>query len=72
MTASNTFWDPIIKNLTDQWKALSNLISDKVDALKISKMLSIIKWMEYFANFLNRRIRFWTIPLSNVTRDKVT
>ena len=62
----------MIKNFADQWKALSNPISDKVDALKISKMLSIIKWMEYFANFLNRRIGFWTIPLSNVTRDKVT
>ena len=72
ITTSNTHWYPETKKFENQRKALSNRIYDKVEIPKILKMLSIIKLMENFADFLNRRIGSRTIPLSNVTREWVT
>ena len=72
INTSNTHSYPITKNFTEQWKALSNSISDGVDLPKILKMLSITKWMEAFKDFLNRRIGVWKIPLINVTIQEVT
>ena len=67
INTSNTHSYPITNNFTEQWKALSNSISDGVDLPKILKMLRITKWMEAFKDFLNRRIGVWKIPLINVT-----
>ena len=70
ITASNTHWDPVIKNFDDQWKALSNFITDGVYVLKILNTLSVIKWTEYFSDILNSSIEFRTILMSNVKIDQ--
>ena len=72
IVTGNTCWDPVIKNFVEQLKSLSNRITEGVYVLNFLNTLSVIKWMEYFADLLNRRIVVRTIPLSNVTREQVT
>ena len=71
ITPQNIRWDPVIKNFSEQWRALSNSKTADPDVPKISKTLSVIKWTESFADFLHRNIGVQTIPLAYVTREDV-
>ena len=72
LTAANMQWDPIIKNFSDQWKALEDRKSnDPPDVPKISKALPIIKWTEAFSDYLHRTIGSRVIPLAYVTRETI-
>jgi hypothetical protein len=72
LTAANIKFDPIIKDFTKQWKALtSRKDDDSPDVPIISKALPVIKWTEAFDDFLSRTIGVRMIPLSYVTREKV-
>jgi hypothetical protein len=69
ITTNNIRWDPVIKNFSEQWRALTNRRqADAPEVPKISKTLSVIKWTEAFADFLYRSIGVRTIPLAYVTR----
>ena len=47
-------WDPIIEDFKKEWVILvKRKVEDVSDMSDISKLLPIIKWKEYFDNFLN-------------------
>ena len=72
VTPQNIRWDPVIKNFSEQWKALIKRKSDDdPEVPKISKTLSVIKWTEAFADYLHRNIGVRMIPLVYVTREEV-
>ena len=64
--------EPVIKNFAEQWKALTNRkMGDDPEVPKISKTLSVIKWMEAFTDFLHCHIGIRMILLAYVTREEV-
>ena len=64
LTAANLQWNTVMKNFDVQWTALKEKKGeDCPETLKISKALPIIKWMEAFQDFLNRKIGNCNIPL---------
>ena len=72
-TASNLKWDPVIKSFSQHWKSLTDRKDESTpDTPKITKTLTVIKWTEAFADFLNRVIGTRTIPLSYVIRADAT
>ena len=72
LTAGIIRYDPITKDFTEQWKALTERKKDSdPDVPKITKGLPIIKWTEAFDDFLFRTIGARTIPLAYVTRETV-
>jgi hypothetical protein len=71
-THTNMRWDPVIKNFTQQWKALKDRKEgESPEVPKITKTLSIIKWTEAFTDFLHRKIGVRMVPLAYVVRDLV-
>ena len=49
----NIYWMPVVKNFDIQWKALVDCKkSDEPDIPKISRTLSVLKWMEAFSDYL--------------------
>jgi hypothetical protein len=72
LSASNMRWDPVIKNFTQQWKALKDRKDGEAPEVpKITKTLSIIKWTEAFTDFLHRKIGVRMVPLAYVVREVV-
>jgi hypothetical protein len=72
LSASNMRWEPVIKNFTQQWKALKDRKDGEAPEVpKISKTLSIIKWTEAFTDFLHRKIGVRMVPLAYVVREVV-
>ena len=72
LSASNMRWDPVIKNFSQQWKALKDRKDGEAPVVpKISKTLSIIKWTEAFTDFLHRKIGVRMVPLAYVVREVV-
>jgi hypothetical protein len=62
-TAANFQWTNVMKNFETQWRALKvKQKEDPPETSKISKALPVIKWTEYFRDFLNRVIGVRTIP----------
>ena len=60
-----------MKNFDIQWTALKEKKrEDSPDTPKISKALPVIKWMEAFQDFLNRKIGNQNIPLAYIIRDE--
>ena len=71
LTAANLQWNTITKNFKIQWKVLKERKGDdSPDVPKISKALPVIKWMEAFQDFLNRKIGNRNIPLAYIIRDE--
>ena len=71
LTAANLQWNTIIKNFEIQWKALTARKGDESpDVPKISKALPVIKWMEAFQDFLNRKVGNCNIPLAYIIHDE--
>jgi len=71
LTPGNVRWDPVIKSFAQHWKSLKDRKDESdPDTPKITKTLTVIKWTEAFADFLNRVIGTGTIPLSYVIRDE--
>jgi hypothetical protein len=69
ITSANIMWDPIIRNFSDQWKALlDRKTAEDPEVPKISKTLTVIKWTEAFDDFLHQAIGVRMIPLAYVTR----
>ena len=65
LMAANIFWDPVVKNFMEQWKALVDWKeADEPDVPKISKILSIIQWMEVFVDYLHHIIGVQTYLLN--------
>jgi hypothetical protein len=64
-TVGNLQWTPVMKNFSEQWKALEdkNKGGDEPEVPKITKALPIIKWTEAFRDYLHRLIGVRTIPL---------
>jgi hypothetical protein len=57
LLASSMHWDLLIKNFSQQRKALKDRKDDKAPEFpKITKTLSIIKWTDAFTDFLHRKI----------------
>jgi hypothetical protein len=72
LSAPNMRWEPVIKNFTQQWKALKDRKDDEAPEVpKISKTLSIIKWTEAFTDFLHRKIGVRMVPLAYVVRELI-
>lgn len=70
LTPANVRYNPVIKDFTEQWKALEQRRKDEdPEVPKISKALPIIKWTEAFDDFLSRKVGARTIPLAYVTRE---
>ena len=71
LTAANLQWRTIMKNFEIQWKVLKERkMDDSPDVSKISKALLVIKWMEAFQDFLNRKIGNRNIPLAYIIHDE--
>ena len=59
-----------MKNFGIQWTALKEKKGDdSPETPKISKALPVIKWMEAFQDFLNRKIGNRNIPLAYIIHD---
>jgi hypothetical protein len=73
-TVGNLQWTPVMKNFSEQWKALEdkNKGGDEPEVPKITKALPIIKWTEAFRDYLHRLIGVRTIPLAYVIRPEAT
>ena len=69
LSAANMQWDPIIRNFTEQWKALVARRSDDIEVPKVTCSVPVLKWIEAFTDFLNRKIGSRTIPLAYVIRE---
>ena len=53
-TAAKLQWTPVIKNFSEQWKALEDKKGgDKPEVPKMTKVLPIIKWTESFRDYLH-------------------
>ena len=71
LTAANLQWNTVMKNFDVQWTALKEKKGeDSPETPKISKALPVIKWMEAFQDFLNRKIGNRNIPLAYIIRDE--
>ena len=71
LTAANLQWNTVMKNFNIQWTALKEKKGeDSPDTPKISKALPVIKWMEAFQDFLNRKIGNRNIPLAYIIQDE--
>ena len=73
-TAANLQWTPVMKNFSEQWKALEDKkkAGDEPEVPKITKALPIIKWTEAFRDYLHRVIGVRMIPLAYVIRPEAT
>jgi hypothetical protein len=70
-TAGNLQWTPVMKNFSEQWKALEDKKrGDEPEVPKITKALPIIKWTEAFRDYLHRVIGVRTIPLAYAIRPE--
>ena len=70
-TAGNMQWSPIIRNFSEQWKALKERKDDDIDVPKITRSLPMLKWIEAFTDFLHRKVGSRTIPLAYVIHEQV-
>ena len=71
LTVANLQWSTVMKNFEIQWTALKERKGDdSPDIPKISKALPVIKWMEAFQDFLNRKIGNRNIPLVYIICDE--
>ena len=70
LTAANLQWNTVMKNFDIQWTTLIEKKGhDSPETPKISMALPVIKWMEAFQDFLNRKIGNRNIPLAYITHD---
>ena len=71
LTAANLQLTIVMKNFEIQLKALKERkADDSPDVPKISKVLLVIRWMEAFQDFLNRKIGNHNIPLAYIICDE--
>ena len=71
LTAANLQWNTMMKNFDVQWTTLKETKGeDSPETPKISKALPVLKWMEAFQDFLNRKIRNRNIPLAYIIQDE--
>ena len=71
LTAANLQWNTVMKNFDIQWTTLKEKKGeDSPDTPKISKALPVIKWMEAFQDFLNRKIGNQSFPLVYIIWDE--
>ena len=71
ITVANLQWNTIMKRFDIQWTALKEKKGDdSPETPKISKALPVIKWMEDFQDFLNRKIGNRNIPLAYIIHDE--
>jgi hypothetical protein len=71
LTAACLQWTPVMKNFSEQWKALEDKrAGDEPEVPKISKLLPIIKWTESFRDYLHRVVGVRMIPLAYVIRPE--
>ena len=71
LTMANLQWNTIMKNFDIQWTALKEKKGDdSPETPKMSKALPVIKWMEAFQDFLNRKIGNHNIPLAYIIHDE--
>lgn len=71
LTVGNMNWDPVVRNHSEQWKALVARKDEDIEVPKVTKQLPILKWVEAFYDFLHRKVGVRSIPLAYVTRDHV-
>ena len=71
LTAGNLQWNTVMKNFDIQWTAVKEKKGqDSPETPKISKALPVIKWMEAFQDFLNRKIGNRNIALAYIIHDE--
>ena len=61
--------DQVIRNFSEQWKALKDRKEDEMDVQKTTKNLNVVRWAEAFEDCLNQKLGVRPIPLKHVTRD---
>ena len=72
LTAANIQWDSVIKNFSEQWKALKDRkTGELLEVPKITKALPVIKWTQALADYLHRLIGVRMIPLAYVIREEI-
>ena len=70
-TAANLQWTRVMKNFSEQWKALKDKKGgNEPEVPKITKALPIIKWTEAFRDYLHGVIGVRTISLAYVIRPE--
>ena len=71
LTVANLQWNTVMKNFEIQWTVLKERKGDdSPETPKISKVLPVIKWMEAFQDFLNRKIGNRNIHLVYIICDE--
>jgi hypothetical protein len=71
ITAGNIQWTTVMKNFSEQWKALKDKKGgDDPEVPKITKALPIIKWTEAFRDYCHRVIGVRNIALAYVIRPE--
>jgi hypothetical protein len=72
ITVGNLQWTGVVKNFSEQWKALeTKKSSEEPEVPKITKALPVIKWTEAFGCYLHRVVGVRKIPLAYVIRPEV-
>jgi hypothetical protein len=72
-TAANLQWTPVMKNFSEQWKALEDKkAGEDPEAPKTTKALPIIKWTEAFRDYMHRTVGVRAVPLACVIRPVAT
>jgi hypothetical protein len=72
LTTVNIQWSTVIKNFTEQWKALKDhKLGDLPKVPKVTTALPIIKWTQAFADYLHHVIGVRRIPLAYVIQEEV-
>eukprot|EP00957_Ditylum_brightwellii_P197397 15039216-Ditylum_brightwellii.AAC.1 len=70
LTVGNTVYATVILFFTGQWACLKDRKRQTQPVvLKITTELPIMRWVDFFDDFLSRKIGVCTIPLSYVTRE---
>lgn len=68
-TPGNVRCDPVIRNFSEQWKALEDRKDDEIDVPKITKNLIVVRWAEAFEDHLNQKLGVCLMPLKHATRE---
>jgi hypothetical protein len=72
-TAANLQWTPVMKNFSEQWKALEDKkAGNEAEVPKITKALPIVKWTEAFRDYMHRTVGVRTVPLAYVIHPVAT
>ena len=72
LTAASLMWSDRLKNFKVQWEALMDLKkSSTIELPKITKNVSVVRFLESYETYADQKIGVQNAPLSNVIRASV-